>query len=147
MMKEKFVSLLKMNFIVLTFLVSCFSLIADAHASQNGWVVIAGNIEKALNNAVLAYESGKKDRAMEIVSDAYFGIFEGEKANMEIAVRRFLSLKKASELEKGFADLRKTIKEGVNASDFKKQVSNLSEAVKTAAKELDRKGVKVSSEF
>ncbi len=117
-----------------------------AHAQDN-WVKVAGEIEKALNNAVTSCEKGKKDEAMETVADAYFGIFEGEKANMEIAVRRFLSLKKASELEKGFADLRKAIKEDIKPGDFKKQASILIGAVKAAAKELDRKGVKVSLEF
>ena len=41
----------------------------------------------------------------------------------------------------------KAIKEGIKPSDFTRQVSNLIEAVKAAAKELDRKGVKLSSEF
>ncbi|MDO8444543.1 MAG: hypothetical protein Q7T53_00305 [Deltaproteobacteria bacterium] len=144
-MKTKFGSGLKMKFIIFLFLASHFSL--SAEASQNNWDKVAEEIEKALNNAAEAYEKGKKDEAMEMVADAYFGIFEGEKANMEIAVRRFLSLKKASELEKGFADLRKGIKDGIKPSDFKKQTSNLVETVKTAAKELDRKGVGLSSEL
>ena len=147
MMKKRFVCILKVNFIVLIFIASCFSLIADVHAAQNSWITVADEIEKALNTATSTHEKGKTDQAMEMVADAYFGIFEGEKANMEIAVRRFINLKKSSELEKGFADLRKAIKEGIKPSDFTRQVSNLIEAVKAAAKELDRKGVKLSSEF
>jgi hypothetical protein len=129
----------------ISLLVVLFALIV--HAEEGGWTKVAVEIEKALNNVVTAYEKGKKNEAMEIVADAYFGIFEGEKANMEIAVRRFISLKRATELEKGFSDLRKAVKEGIRASDFKKQASILIEAVKAAAKELDRKGVTVSSEF
>jgi len=125
----------------------CSLLITKVHASQDNWGKVAFEIEKALNQAVDTYEKGKNIEAMELVADAYFGIFEGEKANMEIAVRRFINLKKSSELEKGFADLRKAIKEGIKPSDFTRQVSNLIEAVKAAAKELDRKGVKLSSEF
>lgn len=145
-MKGKFGHLLKMNFIVMLF-ASCFSVAVNVHAAQNSWIKLADEIEKALNASVGVFEKGKKDQAMEIVADAYFGIFEGEKANMEIAVRRFINLKKASELEKAFADLRKALKEGIKAADFKRQVSNLIEAVKAVAKELDRKEVNVSSEF
>ncbi len=125
----------------------CFSFLADVHASPDSWMKVADEIEKTLNAAVSTYEKGKKDEAMETVADAYFGIFEGEKANMEIAVRRFINLKKSSELEKGFADLRKAIKEGIKPGDFRKQAEGLIEAVKVAAKELDRKGVGLSSEF
>ena len=146
MMKNKFVCILKMKIIILFFLASCFSLVANVHAAQNSWIKVADEIEKALNTATSTYEKGQKDQAMEMVADAYFGIFEGEKANMEIAVRRFINLKKSSELEKGFADLRKSIKEGIKPSDFKRQISNLIEAVKAAAKELDKKGVGLSSE-
>lgn len=133
--------------VVFALLALCFSFLADVHASPDSWMRVTDEIEKALNASVGAYEKGKKDLAMETVADAYFGIFEGEKANMEIAVRRFINLKKSSELEKGFADLRKSIKEDIKTSEFKRQVSNLIEAVKAAAKELDKKGVKVSSEF
>ena len=125
----------------------CFSFFTDVHASPDSWMKVADEIEKALNASIGAFENGKKNEAMETVADAYFGVFEGEKANMEIAVRRFINLKKSSELEKGFADLRKAIKEGIKPADFRKQTEGLIEAVKAAAKELDRKGVKVSSEF
>jgi len=133
--------------VVFALLALCFSFLADAHASPDSWMKVSDEIEKELNASVGAYEKGKKSEAMETVADAYFGIFEGEKANMEIAVRRFINLKKSSELEKGFADLRKSIKEGIKPSEFKRQVSNLIEAVKAAAKELDRKGVGLSSEL
>lgn len=146
-MEKRFGLIMKMKIIVLVFSASCFLLIANVHAAQSNWSEVAEKIGKALSTATSTYEKGQKDQAMEMVADAYFGIFEGEKANMEIAVRRFINLKKSSELEKGFADLRKAIKEGIEPSDFKKQVSNLIEAVKAAAKELDRKGVGFSSEL
>lgn len=144
-MKKKFDHVLKMNFIVLLFVALCIPF--AARASQENWGSVASRIEKALHAAASTYEKGKKEQAMEMVADAYFGIFEGEKANMEIAVRRFINLKKASELEKGFSDLRKGIKDGIKPDDFKKRASILIEAVKGAAKELDKKGVKLSFEF
>ncbi len=118
-----------------------FSITGAVLASQNNWAHIADEIEKALHSALKSYEDGKGSDAMEKVADAYFGIFEGEKANMEIAVRKFISLKKATELEKGFGDLRKAMFNKIPLADIKKQTNGLIEAVKSAAKELDRKGV------
>lgn len=120
-----------------------FFLFASGHvnAGQNNWAGIEQGIEKSLHSALKLYEKGKASEAMEKAADAYFGIFEGEKANMEIAVRRFISLKKATELEKGFGDLRKAMFNKAPLSDVKKQTVNLIDALRNAAKELDKKGV------
>jgi len=118
-----------------------FSVTGTVLAGQNNWAHIADEIEKALHDAVKSYEANKTGEAMEKVAEAYFGIFEGEKANMEIAARRYLSLKKATELEKGFGDIRKAMFNKIPAADIKKQTAVLIEKVKAAAKELDRKGV------
>ena len=111
------------------------------HAASGGWTKVAGEIEKPLEEAVVDYKEGKVNQAVEKVADAYFGIFEGEKANMEIAVRRYLSLKKATDLEKGFGDLRKRMSSRIPLSDVRKQTNDLIGAVKEAAGELERKGV------
>lgn len=118
-----------------------FFVVCPASAEQKRWIQVVGEIEKALQGALISYEEGKTNDAMERVADAYFGIFEAEKANMEIAVRRFISLKKATELEKGFGDIRKAMFNKAHLSDIKKQIANLLRALKEAAKELDRKGV------
>lgn len=120
-----------------------FLLFASGHvnAGRNNWAGIEQDIEKSLHSALKLYEKGKASEAMEKAADAYFGIFEGEKANMEIAVRRFISLKKATELEKGFGDLRKAMFNKAPLSDVKKQTVNLIDALRNAAKELDKKGV------
>lgn len=112
-----------------------------AHAASGGWTKVAGEIEKTLEEAVVDYKEGKVNQAVEKVADAYFSIFEGEKANMEIAVRRYLSLKKATDLEKGFGDLRKRMSSRIPLSDVRKQTNDLIGAVKEAAGELERKGV------
>ncbi|MEK7846668.1 MAG: hypothetical protein AAB257_06865 [Nitrospinota bacterium] len=118
-----------------------FSVTGTVLAGQNNWLLITDEIENALHSALKSYEAGRTMEAMEKVADAYFGIFEGEKANMEIAVRRFISLKKATELEKGFGDLRKAMFNKAPLSDVKRQTVNLVDALKNAARELDRKGV------
>lgn len=111
------------------------------YAASGGWSKVAGEIERTLEEAMRDYKEGKVNQAIEKVSDAYLGIFEGEKANMEIAVRRHISLKKAADLEKGFGDLRKGMAGRLPLADVRKQMINLVSAVKEAAKELERKGV------
>jgi len=118
-----------------------FSITGTALAGQNNWAHIADEIEKALHSALKSYEDGKASDAMEKVADAYFGVFEGDKANMEIAVRRFISLKKAVELEKGFSDLRKAMFNKAPLADVKRQTAALADELKKSAKELERKGV------
>lgn len=118
-----------------------FSMAGTIPAGQNNWTHIADEIEKTLVVALKSYEDGKASDAMEKVADSYFGIFEGEKANMEIAVRRFISLKKAAELEKGFGNLRKAMHGKAPLPDIKKQAAELIKALKESARELDRKGV------
>src|SRR3972149_11666286 len=104
-----------MRALVLLFILSLLNPI-HAHTASGGWTKVAGEIEKTLEEAVGDYKEGKVNQAIEKVADAYFGIFEGEKANMEIAVRRYLSLKKATELEKGFGDIRKAMSKKLPAA-------------------------------
>lgn len=129
-----------MHVLVILFIFGLFSPV-HIYAASSDWSKVAGEIERTLEEAMIDYKEGKVNQAMEKVADAYFGIFEGEKANMEIAVRRHISLKKASELEKGFGDLRKGMSARLSLSDVRKQMSNLIGTVREAAKELERKGV------
>ncbi len=109
--------------------------------ASGGWSKVAGEIERTLEEAMRDYKDGKVNQAVEKVADAYFEIFEGEKANMEIAVRRHISLKKATDLEKRFGDLRKGMSDRLPLTDVRKQMSDLIGALKEAAGELERKGV------
>ena len=121
-------------------------MVVSSYAADN-WVSVADRIDAIVKQALQSYENGKVTEAMEMVADAYFGIFEGEKANMEIAVRRYLSLKKATELEKGFGDIRKAMYNKAPLLDIKKQIANLLKALKESAMELDRKGVEMDAGF
>lgn len=112
-----------------------------ADAASGKWIKVAGEIESTLEDAMRDYRDGKVNEAVEKVADAYFSVFEGENANMEIAVRRYLSLKKATDLEKGFGDLRKGMYEKRPLTDVRKEMNRLIGAVKNTAGELDRKGV------
>lgn len=110
-------------------------------AASGPWAGVAERIDKELHAGLKLYEEGKVQAAEEKVVDAYFGVFEGEKANMEIAVRQSLSLKRAVELEKGFSDIRKAMHKNAPASEVKARILDLSDRVKKAAAELDGKGV------
>ncbi len=116
----------------------------SAHAATT-WLKAAENIDKALDHAAATYEAGKAAQAAEEVADAYFGLFESEDANMEIAVRRYISGKRAVELENGFNGLRKAMSKGTPANEVRRQAKGLGEGVRKAAGELDSKGIKVSS--
>lgn len=105
------------------------------------WTGVAKDIEAALKDALKSYDSGDSEKAMEEVADAYFAIFEAENANMEIAVRQRLSLKKATSLERAFTDVRKMMHEKAPLKEVKKKVLGLALEIKKAAAELDAKGV------
>lgn len=129
-----------MRILITLFILSLLTPI-HSYAASGGWSKVAGEIEETLEEATGDYKDGQVDQAMEKVADAYFGIFEGETANMEIAVRRHISLKKATDLEKRFGDLRKGMFKRLPLSDVEKQTSDLINAVKRTAKELEIKGV------
>lgn len=114
---------------------------SNTYAAPDGWPKVVKEIERVLEGAMREYEGGKVNQAMEKVADAYFGIFEGEKANMEIAVRRYISLKRATDLEKGFGDMRKAMSKRLPPPDVRKEMTRLTEALKEAARDLERKGV------
>ena len=106
-----------------------------------GWTGVAENIEAALKDALKSYEKGDTEKAMEEVSDAYFAVFENDDANMEIAVRQRLSLKRATALERAFTDIRKMMNKKVPLKEVRERVSGLAAEIKKAANELDAKGV------
>ena len=110
-----------------------------SYPSETNWVSGADEVGNTLKEGQALYEAGNMQGAKGKVTDAYFEVFEGK--GMETAVRRFISLRKATELEKGFADIRKAIHGGVPAGKIKEQTLSLIEALKSAANELDRKGV------
>ncbi|MBI5235445.1 MAG: hypothetical protein HY886_04275 [Deltaproteobacteria bacterium] len=123
-----------------------FYLTGFATAGQGNWARVADGIGKALHTAQRSYDEGRANEAMEAVSDAYFGLFEGTDANMEIAVRRFLSLRKAATLEKGFSDIRKAMSSKARADDVRRLTMELARALKETALRLDEKGVKFDLE-
>ncbi len=111
------------------------------HASGGVWMDVVAKIESKLREALAEYQRGEKFDAVELVVDAYFGIFEAPEANMEVAVRRFISFKEALRLEKGFTELRKAMHKETAPARVEAQVIELVEMLKDAAARLERKGV------
>ncbi|HEY4708516.1 MAG TPA: hypothetical protein VII64_13740 [Thermodesulfobacteriota bacterium] len=120
------------------------SVLAGGVLSTGPWAGVAERIEVELSGGLKLYEAGKLEAAEEKVVDAYFVVFEGEKANMEIAVRQSLSLKRAVELEKGFSEIRKAMHGNAPVQEVRAKTSSLLDAIRRAAAELDAKGVGLS---
>jgi len=115
--------------------------LSGAAAAAGPWAGVAERIDNELRAGLELYEQGKVQAAQEKVVDAYFGVFEGEKANMEIAIRQGLSYKRANGLEKGFSELRKAMNKKAPAHEVRAMALELMDGVRKAADELDRKGV------
>lgn len=117
-----------------------------ALAAQRGpWAGVAEKIGRELQAGLKLYEEGKVQTAEEKAVDAYFVVFEGANANMEIAIRQRLSFKRANELEKSFSEIRKEIHKKAPAAEIKAMTLDLSDRVRKAADELDRKGVVINA--
>lgn len=112
------------------------------HAAGGVWMDVVTRIEKKLDEALREYQRGERFDAVELVVDAYFGIFEAPEANMEVAVRRFISFKEALRLEKGFTNLRKAMHKEMAPARIEAQAIELVEMLKDVAVRLERKGVR-----
>lgn len=129
-------------------LVTCIIVLAaPALAGDIGWTGVAERIEEVLAEATEEYKDGRVPEAMEGVVDAYFGVFEAQDANMEIAVRRFLSVERARRLEKAFTDVRRAMHDDAPYGEVGKMVSDLMDSVNRAAEDLDKKGVGLDSGY
>lgn len=103
------------------------------------WLDIAGEVATALERAAAAGAGGQPARALELVSEAYFDVFE--ERGMEAAIRRYVSVRRARQIERMFGGLRRAISSGADAAEVGRQVATLREALATEARELQRQGV------
>ncbi len=127
--------------IILAFLAATTLTPRAAEGAARNWKEAAGKIAAVLERALSTYEKGEADDAMEMVADAYFGIFEGADANMEIAVRRYLSLSAAITLEKSFNSIRRAMYESKPQDQISRDTKELIKALSEAARQLDEKEV------
>lgn len=98
------------------------------------WQTQAESVNQAVNAAEAAFAKGDVDGAKRAVTEAYFHNFEDSK--LEAAIRRFVSAKRAAEIEKYFATIRKAMTAN-DAAGVKAVAQSLREAMLVEAKGLD----------
>lgn len=112
---------------------------AVSPGSPSPWSAVAAEISGTLDRAAAAHATRQSGRGAELVSEAYFGLFE--ERGMEVAIRRYVSTRRARELERMFGALRQAIAVGADAGEVRQQVAALREALQAEAAELARQGV------
>jgi high-affinity iron transporter len=103
------------------------------------WSSVAVQISETLDRAATAHASQQSARGTELVSEAYFGAFE--ESGMEIAIRQYVSARRARELERMFGGIRQAIATGAESGEIRRQIAALREALETEAVQLERHGV------
>ncbi len=118
--------------------------VIEAREKLSSWSELADVMSGELEVALKTYKGGGENKkAMEQVADVYFATFEGAGSNMEIAVRSYLSLKRATTLEKSFTTIRRAIHEGKKYGSVHELTLSLIEDLREAARELDDKKIEV----
>jgi high-affinity iron transporter len=103
------------------------------------WFRVAAEVSETLDRAAAAYADGAPARSAELVSEAYFGLFE--ESGLEVAIRRYVSARRARELERMFANIRQAITARAAPGEVRRQVAALRKAIEGEAREIQRQGV------
>ena len=107
----------------------------QAFATEAGdWDGVSSELDTAISNAVLEYESGDAKSAATMVTSAYFDIFE--ESGMEVAVSVYISDGAKSDLEGMFGALRGAIKSGAPVGEVSAKAATLTAALKEASIKL-----------
>jgi high-affinity iron transporter len=109
-------------------------LTAPAQAEGGHWQTQAEGINRAVTAAETTFAKGDVENGKRAVTAAYFQDFEDSK--MEAAIRKHISAKRASELEKQFSNLRKAMGAG-DAPQVKAIAAELRGAIAADARALD----------
>jgi predicted lipid-binding transport protein (Tim44 family) len=105
-----------------------------ARAETGHWQAQADSVNQAVSAAEAAFAKGDSETGKRAVTEAYFRNFEDSK--LEAAIRKYVSAKRAAEIEKSFATLRKAMGAG-DAAQVKAVAQSLREAIAAEAKSLD----------
>lgn len=120
----------------------CFVLLAFGYmqAAPN-YKALMDEISLRLDKGLASYEQGKIEEAKELVTMAYFEIFE----NLEGPIRINVSSKKAYLMEAQFGEFRKMIVKGVPKEELKKAMDVLKKEMQEVLPDLES-GVVVEGE-
>lgn len=107
---------------------------APVGAAENHWMAQAIGVSQAVDKAEASFAKGDVDGGKRALTEAYFQNFEDTK--LEAAIRRHVSAKRASEIERQFAAMRKAMTAN-DAAAVKAAGQSIRDAVIAEAKELD----------
>lgn len=105
-----------------------------AFADTGHWQAQADGVAQAVDTAEVAFANGDVDGAKRSVTEAYFSNFEDSK--LEAAIRKHVGSKRAAEIEKSFATLRKAMT-AKDAAQVKAVAQSLRADIATEARKLD----------
>ncbi|MCR6628803.1 MAG: hypothetical protein NVV74_01385 [Magnetospirillum sp.] len=111
---------------------------APALADSSHWQAQADSVNKAVMAAEAAFGKGDLEGAKRAVTEAYFHNFEDSK--LESAIRKHVSAKRAAEIERYFASMRKAMTAN-DATQVASISKTLREAISAEAKGLDAANV------
>jgi high-affinity iron transporter len=107
------------------------------------WLARVPQIELKLKQAMGEYKKAQVAQAKRLLDDAYFGVFENVKANMEVAIRREIGLKRVSEIEGNIGEIRRGFSKGEDSAKIEAVLRELMTQIKESASELDAQKVAV----
>lgn len=105
-----------------------------ADAAEAYWQGVAGGVSATLAEAEAASARGEVDAAKRAINEAYFRRFED--AKLEAAIRKEVSAKRAAQIERMFADMRKAVTAGDQGAAAK-FATEIRQALTADAKALD----------
>lgn len=105
-----------------------------AQAAEDHWVTQAQGVIKVVDAAEASFAKGDVEGGKRGLTEAYFQAFEDSK--LEAAIRKYVSAKRATEIEKMFATMRKAMTAN-DAAQVKAAGQSLRDAVVAEAKGLD----------
>ena len=103
-------------------------------AAEPYWQKVAASVSATLAEAEAASRRGEVDLAKRGINQAYFGRFEDTK--LEAAIRKEVSAKRATQIERMFADMRKAVTAGDQPA-VGKAAAEIRDALAADAKALD----------
>lgn len=110
------------------------ALARPAFAQPTKWQEVVSKIEPTLQQMLTSYKAKDLDKAKDLHTESYFGMFE--ESGMETAIRKNISAKRASEVEALFGEVRKLMLAGATVAKVEEAAKNLLEALKKDAKYL-----------
>ncbi len=136
---------MKLSTLVLMAFLMLMVITADSFAADDmsspkkvNWSERAELIESDLYKALVIYKKEGNRAGSEAVIDVYFNIYEEPTANFEEFIEHGLSHEDAEVVGEGFKEIRQSMRKDVSHKKIKKMIRNLSNMLKSLAKDLEK---------